>query len=175
MTTQARRAPLTGRDKVCSHHRAGGHTRLVRRTAFLAVIASLSTACLQPPSLGDDCSRRACESGLLVDLVALPSQPFKVEITDSTSPNPRVLASYECSGGASCRQDIKFADLNVLRPEIRVSIGMAMAVTTPGEIVYRPVYPNGTDCPPLCLIGEAEANVPSGRLVSSEQGRMRSE
>ena len=145
---------------------------MMRRTTLLAVIASLGGACRQSTTSMGDCSSFVCESGLLVHLVALPSRPFKVEIADSEATNTPVLASFECSGGASCRQDIQFSQLKVVRPVIRVSIGMAVATTTPGEVIYRPVYPNGADCPPRCLIGTVVANVPSGTLVSGVLDRL---
>lgn len=106
----------------------------------------------------DVCTLIGCNSGVRLHLSALPSQPFRVEITTRDS---QVAYVFDCTTDATrCRQDIFFPDLIADRLVVTVIVGTASRRTEIAPLTYVRSRPNGPRCEPECRMANVSAPIP---------------
>jgi hypothetical protein len=129
------------------------------RTALAVALALVAgTSCESP--LVTNCTDIGCESGLWVNLDALPTGAFRVEVF-ANSPDVSPSYVYECTPGpAACRQRIFFEGLVVTRPFIRVTTDVGSVLHEIQGLEYETHRPNGPRCPPECRTAETDIPIP---------------
>lgn len=97
------------------------------------------------------CTLIGCLNGITVELEALPTGPFKVELllTSTGAPNNPTY-EYECTSGTNCRQSIHFPELLPGYVRVRVTTATGVRTTEFVDVEYVLSYPNGRACPPPC-------------------------
>ena len=127
--------------------------RFSRRALFLPLFL------LGCSAVTDVCTLIGCTSGVRVHLAALPSQPFRVEITTDGS---EVAYVFDCTADSSrCRQDIMFPDLIAVRLAVTVRVGATSRRTDIAPLVYQHSRPNGPHCAPECQTADVTAYIPT--------------
>jgi hypothetical protein len=123
------------------------------RTGSVALLAAIGCS-----DLTTACTLIGCESGVTVQLSALPSQPFRVELRASGGD---VAYVFDCTADSSrCRQDIFFPGLIAERLFVTVRVGTASRVTEIAQVTYARRRPNGPSCPPDCATANVTAAIP---------------
>jgi hypothetical protein len=129
----------------------------LRPLALVAAVAGLSGC----NSLGPrSCTLIGCQNGLTVQLSAMPSAPFRVELR-ATSATAQPVYVYDCSNSAACGQGAFFPDFSGDHAFVTVVTSAGTRTTEITRIEYRVSRPNGPDCPPACRQATVTADVPA--------------
>ena len=130
------------------------------RTRVRAAAAGLIAVACSGASTEIVCTLVGCSSGLRVHLSALPSQPFRVEVTEPGSATAYV---FDCTDNPSlCAQTMFFPDLIAQSSSLTVTVrvGTATRATHVNQVTYSHVRPNGPNCGPDCATADVTAQIP---------------
>lgn len=127
------------------------------RCLTLCVALGLLAACE-----GDSvtCPLLPDNTGLTVQLSAVPSGPYTVEAVMPTS--WPVTYVYRCDGGLGCRSTRVFFP-GLVAPygtTVRVTTSLGTRATTFQRIAYTDAYPNGSSCEPRSTTATVSAAIP---------------
>jgi hypothetical protein len=132
--------------------------RIAYGLAIIAALAGLGGCdSLLPPR---SCPQAGCEDGLIVELSAMPSAPFRIEVRVS-SPTSQPAYVFECQSTAPCGPGAFFPGFSAERAFVTVVTANGSRTTEIPRIEYRVTRPNGPVCPPECRQARVTANVPA--------------
>lgn len=132
------------------------------KLVFVVPLFALGTpACDSPTGV---CTLRGCDSGLVVQLSALPAGPFSVEVF-AVSPNQLPSYRYECDGTSPCEERVLFSGLQVSSAYVQVTTPAGAALQHFPQLRYETIYPNGRRCGGACQSATVAMEIPaaSGR------------
>ena len=128
----------------------------MKRVRLAPLFALLPTGC---STVTGNCTLIGCTSGVRVHFAALPTEPFRVEVTTDGSD---VAYVFDCTADRSrCRQEIFFPGLTEPRLTVTVRVGSVSRQTEVAKVVYQHSRPNGPNCGPECQTADVTALVPA--------------
>lgn len=123
----------------------------------LAVVAVIAiTSCAPRETETRACTMIGCESGVAVDLSALPSGAFSVELTPLPDGAPTLK---QCTTAAACGRSLFFAGVATDSVAIRLATS-AGTRTVRARAEYVTSQPNGPQCDPTCRQARVAVEIP---------------
>ncbi len=121
---------------------------------FVAVMAITSCATREPEVRA--CTMIGCESGVAVDLSAMPSGAFSVELTPLPGGAPTLK---QCTTAAACGRSLFFAGVTADSVAVKLTT-TAGTRTMRARAEYVVSQPNGPQCDPTCRQARVAVQVP---------------
>lgn len=142
--------------QVVSRFKSSGTRRVGYRRTTLLLALSTFVAC------GGDsitCTLIGDMTGLTVNLSAVPSGPYSVEVlVASSSP---VSYIFRCDGGLQCRSSQAFfPGLIATDIAVRVTTLLGTRTTAYQHVAFSDSYPNGPSCEPRATTATVTALLP---------------
>lgn len=133
------------------------HARVIVTYGALALgSASAITSCAPREPDARACTMIGCESGVAVDLSAMPEGAFSVELTPLPGDDATVK---QCTTAAACGRSLFFAGVSADSVSVKVTTS-AGTRTVRTRATYTTSQPNGPQCDPTCRQARVAVSVP---------------